>query len=54
MSAKVIQAVVKGTAVREVEEGRKVLVWPVGKKVEGESWSSTWLWNIEPEEGYEF
>jgi hypothetical protein len=24
----------------------------VGRKVGGESWSSTWLWNLEPEEGY--
>jgi hypothetical protein len=31
-----------------------VLDWPVGKKVEAKSWSSTWQWNIEPEEGYEF
>ncbi|KAE9372327.1 acyl-CoA N-acyltransferase [Stipitochalara longipes BDJ] len=54
LSAKVIQGVVKDTALGKVETGRKVLVWPLGKTVEGESWSSTWLWNIEPEEGYEF
>jgi len=54
LSAKVIRGVLKNTAVGDVETGRKILVWPVGKRVEGESWSSTWLWNIEPEEGYEF
>ncbi|PMD39142.1 acyl-CoA N-acyltransferase [Hyaloscypha variabilis F] len=54
LSAKVIRGVLKDTAVGDVETGRKILVWPVGKRVEGESWSSTWLWNIEPEEGYEF
>ena len=52
-SARVVMGIVNDTAVGEVEMGRKVLVWPVGKKVEGESWSSTWLWNIEPEEDYE-
>lgn len=52
VSAKVIQSVVKDTAVGKVETGRKVLVWPKGKRVEGESWSSTWVWNIEAEEGY--
>jgi hypothetical protein len=52
-SARVIMGIVNDTAVGEVEIGRKVLVWPIGKKVEGESWSSTWLWNIEPEEDYE-
>jgi RimJ/RimL family protein N-acetyltransferase len=52
-SARVIMGIVKDTAVGQVQTGRKVLDWPVGKKVEGKSWSSTWLWNIEPEEGYE-
>jgi hypothetical protein len=52
-SARVIMGIVKDTAVGEVDMGRKVLIWPVGKKVEGESWSSTWLWNIQPEEDYE-
>ena len=54
LSAKVIQSLAKDTAVGEVETGRKILVWPAGKIAEGESWSSTWMWNIEPEEGYEF
>lgn len=45
--------IVKDTAVGEVQTGMEVLIWPVGKKVEGNSWSSTWLWNIEPEEGCE-
>jgi predicted acetyltransferase len=48
VSAKVVQGIVKDTAVGEVETGRMVLVWPVGKRVEGESWSSTWVWSIEP------
>jgi RimJ/RimL family protein N-acetyltransferase len=49
-SGKVIESLVKDTAVGDVETGRKVLVWPVGKWVEGQSWSRTWLWSIEPEE----
>ena len=52
-SARVIMGIVKDTAVGEVETGKKVLVWPVGKRVEGESRSSTWLWTIEPEQDYE-
>jgi hypothetical protein len=54
ISARVIKGIVNDTAAGDVETGRKVLVWPIGKRVEGESWSSTWVWNIEPEEGYEF
>jgi RimJ/RimL family protein N-acetyltransferase len=54
ISARVIKGIVKDTAVGDVETGRKVLIWPTGKRVEGESWSSTWVWNIEPEDGYVF
>lgn len=53
-SAKVIEGIVKDTALGDVVTGRKTLVWPAGKWVEGESFSSTWLWCIEPEEGYDF
>lgn len=53
-SAKTIGGLVKDTAFGPVGTGRKALVWPKGKWVEGESGSSTWLWNIEAEEGYEF
>ena len=53
-SAKTIEAISKDAAVGEVENGRKILVWPKGKWTEGESWSSTWLWNIGPDEDYEF
>ncbi len=52
-SSRVVMGIVKDTAVGKVQTGREVVVWPVGKKVEGKSWSSTWLWNIEPE-GYDF
>jgi RimJ/RimL family protein N-acetyltransferase len=54
VSAKVIESVAKDTAVGEVEKRRTVFIWPAGKTVEGESWASTWVWSIEPEEGYEF
>jgi hypothetical protein len=53
-SAKVIQGLVKDTAIGDVVTGRKMMVWPVGKWVEGESFSSTWSWSIERENGYEF
>jgi L-amino acid N-acyltransferase YncA len=53
-SAKTIEGLVKDTAIGPVETGRKVLVWPEGKWVEGESGSSTWLWSIEAEKGYKF
>ncbi len=50
ISGKVIEGLVKDTAVGDVETGKKVLVWPLGKLVEGESWSRAWLWSIEPRE----
>jgi len=53
-SAKTIEDLVKDTAVGLVETGRKLLVWPKGKWVEGESGSSTWLWSIEAEKGFDF
>lgn len=52
-SAHVIGGIVQDTAVGEVEKGKKILVWPQGKKVEGESESDYWVWSIEADEGYE-
>jgi len=53
-SAKTIEGLVKDTAIGAVKAGRKMLVWLKGKRIEGVSGSSTWLWRIEAEKRYGF